>query len=224
MSGVSEGIQVAVIGALGSTIALIVYSLLYMRDRRNQIRQQRFENYHRLVSDLVKGREDQKEPFLDSQIAVVYELRNYREYKEVSIRILEGLRQEWAGNSKHARLIEEISYTIERLQKNRSRQRWTDEMGQLDNREPGTMSGNSSGEPTSQDIIDELHRMQNELREAESRAESRGRIMAWLVVVSVGAGFVCASALAQSLINTLIGIGVFVVGFLGVWRRWPVGW
>ena len=97
MSGISEGIQIAVISALGVTIppliGLIVYSLLYTKARRNQLRQQRFENYHKLVSWLVEGREDQKVIRLDSQIAVAYELRNYREYKEVSIRILKGLRE-----------------------------------------------------------------------------------------------------------------------------------
>jgi hypothetical protein len=117
MAGLSEGIQIAVIGTLGSTIALIVSSLLYVKAHRNQVRQQRFENYHNLVSDLVEGRPDQEAIRLDSQIAVVYELRNYREYREVSIRILKGLRQRWSSNPKYARLIEEIDYTLEKLQK-----------------------------------------------------------------------------------------------------------
>lgn len=124
MSGVSEGIQIAVISALGVTIppliGLIVYSLLYTKARRNQLRQQRFENYHKLVNWLVEGREDQKVIRLDSQIAVAYELRNYREYKEVSIRILKGLRESWAKRSDIpdiGRLIEEIDYTLGDLQK-----------------------------------------------------------------------------------------------------------
>ena len=124
MFGVSEGIQIAVISALGVTIppliGLIVYSLLYTKARRNQLRQQRFENYHKLVSWLVEGREDQKVIRLDSQIAVAYELRNYREYKEVSIRILKGLRESWAKRSDMpdiGRLIEEIDYTLGDLQK-----------------------------------------------------------------------------------------------------------
>ena len=121
MSGLSEGIQIAVIIALSSTIALVVNSFLYVKDRRNQVRQQRFENYHQLVSDLVKGRKDQKGPFIDSQLAVIYELRNYREYREVTIRILEGLRERWSKNTDIdrldiARLIKEIDYTLGDLQ------------------------------------------------------------------------------------------------------------
>ena len=124
MFGVSEGIQIAVISALGVTIppliGLIIYSLLYTKARRDQLRQQRFENYHKLVSWLVEGREDQKGIRLDSQIAVAYELRNYRDYKEVSIRILKGLRESWAKRSDIpdiSRLIEEIDYTLGDLQK-----------------------------------------------------------------------------------------------------------
>jgi hypothetical protein len=124
MFGVSEGIQIAVISALGVTIppliGLIIYGLLYTKARRNQVKQQRFENYHKLVNWLVEGREDQKVIRLDSQIAVAYELRNYREYKEVSIRILKGLRESWAKRSDISdmgRLIEEIDYTLGDLQK-----------------------------------------------------------------------------------------------------------
>jgi hypothetical protein len=124
MSGVSENIQIAVISALAVTIpsliVLIVNSVRYTKARRNRLRQQRFMNYHRLVSWLVEGREDQKVIRLDSQIAVAYELRNYREYKEVSIRILKGLRERWCKKSDMPdidRLIEEIDYTLGDLQK-----------------------------------------------------------------------------------------------------------
>ena len=124
MSGVSENIQIAVISALAviipSLIVLIVSSVKYTKARRNRLRQQRFINYHRLVSWLVEGREEQSIIRLDSQIAVAYELRNYREYKEVTIRILKGLRKYWTKTSDKPdidRLIEEIEYTLADLQK-----------------------------------------------------------------------------------------------------------
>jgi hypothetical protein len=69
--------------------ALAFSGVRYALDRSRQLRQQRFENYHNLLSDLVEGRRGQTVPRLDSQIAVVYEMRNYREDREVSIRILE---------------------------------------------------------------------------------------------------------------------------------------
>ena len=124
MSGVSENIQIAVIVALGSAvpllISLVVYSVLHIISHRGQVRQQRFLNYHKLVNWLVEGREEQEKIRLDSQIAVVYELRNYREYKEVSIRILKGLRKYWTKTPDKPdidRLIEEIDYTLGNLQK-----------------------------------------------------------------------------------------------------------
>ena len=121
MSETSSAIQIAVIVALIGTIlpliALIFSSWRYVLDRRSQLQQKRFENYHSLVSDLVEGRNGQQVPRLDSQIAVVYELRNYREYREVSIRILEGVKTFWSDKPKTARLIEEIDYTLERLRK-----------------------------------------------------------------------------------------------------------
>lgn len=130
MSGVSEGIQIAVVVALFAVITpligLIVSNCQYTKDRRNQVRQQRFVNYHNLVRDLVERREDQEVIRLDSQIAVVYELRNYREYREVSIRILEGLKSYWVDNSDNARLakldrlIKEVDYTLGDLRKNAS--------------------------------------------------------------------------------------------------------
>ena len=119
MSESSSAIQIAVIVALIGTIPPLIFLIFsswrYVLDRRSQLRQQRFENYHSLVSDLVEGKKGQKVPRLDSQIAVVYELRNYREYREVSIRILEGLKSVWSDNPKNARLIAEIDYTLERL-------------------------------------------------------------------------------------------------------------
>ena len=124
MSGVSENIQIALIAALSSAvpllISLVVYSVLHIISYHGQVRQQRFLNYHKLVNWLVEGREDQDVMRLDSQIAVVYELRNYREYKEVSIRILEGLRERWSKRSDVSdidRLIKEIDYTLGDLQK-----------------------------------------------------------------------------------------------------------
>jgi hypothetical protein len=97
--------------------ALAFSGVSYALNRSRQLRQQRFENYHNLLSDLVEGRKGQKVPRLDSQIAVVYELRNYREYREVSIRILEGLKSVWSDNPKNARLTKEIDYTLEKLRK-----------------------------------------------------------------------------------------------------------
>jgi hypothetical protein len=49
---------------------------------------------------------------MDRQIAVVFELRNFKEYFEVTLRMLEGLRETWA-DPRFNRLTEEIGHTID---------------------------------------------------------------------------------------------------------------
>ena len=51
---------------------------------------------------------------LDSQIAIIFELRNFKEYSEVTTRILNSLASEWKNDAK-PRLIEELNLTVEAL-------------------------------------------------------------------------------------------------------------
>jgi fatty acid desaturase len=83
---------------------------------------------------------------------------------------------------------------------------------------------NKIAEPTNQDIMEKLHKIQDELNEAEVRAELRDRVLAWIALMAVGAGFALASIIVHQWWNVLIG-GIFVIiGFLGVLRRWPPRW
>jgi len=97
----------------------------YVNVRRSEQRQTRFENYHNLIGWLVEGRDAAKGPMLHAQIAIVFELRNYREYREVSVRILESLEKRWGqsltriqdAGEKESRqvLLNEISITLSKL-------------------------------------------------------------------------------------------------------------
>ena len=52
---------------------------------------------------------------LDRQIAVIFELRNFKEYFPVTLRILRGLKKSWTGygpKEKRNRLHEELNETI----------------------------------------------------------------------------------------------------------------
>jgi fatty acid desaturase len=95
-----------------------------------------------------------------------------------------------------------------------------DKIEQLGNSEKKPATDNGAEEPTLQAIMEKLHKIQDELKEAELR----DRVAAWLVLVSVGAGFAMASAVAHLWWNVLIGVGFFIIGFLGVWRKWPPRW
>jgi hypothetical protein len=104
--------SIAGIGAfLISMFALAWSAVKYIDVRRSELRQRRFENYHELIRKLVRG-EDNRGPPLDSQIAMVFELRNYPEYSEVTRRILHGLRETWKSER---RIVEEIDITLGRI-------------------------------------------------------------------------------------------------------------
>jgi len=77
---------------------------------REQIRDKRFETYHKLIDWLVGG-----EIKLEHQIAVVYELRNFPSYLDVSKRILKGLQEQWKNKDK--RILSEIELTVSYMEK-----------------------------------------------------------------------------------------------------------
>jgi len=115
------GLILAAVPIILSLIAGAYSAIQYVIIRKAEMYQKRFENYHELINWLVHGRV-QGSIKLDNQIACVYELRNFKTYKEVSIRILEGLKDSWSNppaNTPPAdkRLLKEIEITLEELRK-----------------------------------------------------------------------------------------------------------
>lgn len=106
---------VALVTFLGSLVSLAFTARKYTQTRRVEQEQLRFENYHRLIGELVGGVRENMNMKLDSQIAIVYELRNFFQYTPVTIRILTALYQEWLPVEKNKRLLEEINLTLEFL-------------------------------------------------------------------------------------------------------------
>lgn len=107
------------LGVLIALIPIIWGALQYLSLKRGEIRQREFENFHRLIRQLVE-RDDPNIPLkLDRQTAIVFELRNYKPYFDVSIRILTGLKEDWTEygpNNKRSRLMAEIDATISHMQ------------------------------------------------------------------------------------------------------------
>lgn len=103
--------------ALIATVAPVAWAVVqYILTKRAESKRFRFETYHRLVKELVQV-EEGGPPMLDHQMAVVFELRGFRHYYPVSLRILHGLKAFWSqtpgGTSgANARLIEEIDLAI----------------------------------------------------------------------------------------------------------------
>lgn len=76
------------------------------------IKDQRFRTYHDLLDQLVnEQRYPDRKIKLDRQIAIIFELRNFPEYFEVTKRIFEGLKEDWSEGSPRA--IKEIDLTLQ---------------------------------------------------------------------------------------------------------------
>lgn len=108
-------------GALGLLIVVLPLAWSaweYMRLKRRDLRQERFKTYHELIKLLVERESSDTPKMLDRQIAIVYELKNFKEYFPVSLRILKGLREEWkeyGPKDKRERLLAEIDESISHI-------------------------------------------------------------------------------------------------------------
>lgn len=111
-------------GAIGLFVASLPFlwaAVEYVRKARAERIQTRFENYHRLIAELVDAPEDR--PLrLDRQLAIVFELQNYPEYRQPTIRILEHLRATGEKDvPKFRNLISQIDDTVGVLSKRRQK-------------------------------------------------------------------------------------------------------
>ena len=103
-------------GALGIVFALVPLiwaAVEFIRKTGDDRRHQRFVNYHRLIEALVDP-EPGRAPKANRQLAVVFELQKYREYRQATTRILRGFREiVMSHTSKHEQLICQIDETLE---------------------------------------------------------------------------------------------------------------
>lgn len=121
MSPEQATIITALISLIGAIITLSYQALQYLDRRKQELRDKRFRTYHDLIRDLVQPGE--KGSYLDRQIAIAFELRNFPEYAEVTQRILAGLRETWAQNPAYKRLITELDLSMAHLQKSVTQKR-----------------------------------------------------------------------------------------------------
>ena len=110
---VSSGVTV---GAVGSAIAFVVSVFQFLSMRKRESREREFDKYHALIERLVSPNKS-GEVFLDRQIAVVFELRNFPRYFNCTQRILKGLREQWGAQKSWSRLTEEIGLTLHYIER-----------------------------------------------------------------------------------------------------------
>lgn len=101
-----------------TAISLIIGGFWTLLQFRLQVKEKRFSSYHDLIEKLVNpGKSPDGNLYLDQQIGVIYELRNYPDYFPVSVRMLNGLK----GNGfwqKNTRLISELDLSVEYMTSN----------------------------------------------------------------------------------------------------------
>ena len=109
--------------ALGVVVAaapLLWAVVQFIITKRAENRRVRFETYHSLIKQLVERETPDAPKMLDRQIAVVFELRNFKHYFPVTLRMLKGLREEWddyGPEKKRNRLLEELDLAIAYMEK-----------------------------------------------------------------------------------------------------------
>lgn len=96
------------LGFIATLVAALIPLYQFIWTKKAEERRHNFDNYHKLIQELV----DIATPKLDRQIAIVFELRHFKEYFPVSIRILRGLKEIWGNNKDYARLLQEIDFTL----------------------------------------------------------------------------------------------------------------
>jgi hypothetical protein len=105
---------IELIGLILAYLSLVVPILQYLNSRKQEERDKRFNNFHRLVKELVEGDPVTKIIMLDRQIATIFEFRNYPEYFDIIERLLIGLKETWAGGSQ--RLLIELDLTLKYIE------------------------------------------------------------------------------------------------------------
>jgi len=98
--------------AITITGATLLWQIVqFFVNKNTEAKSRQFEVYHRLIKELV---EPNGTILVDRQCAVVFKLRRFKHYRELSARILGGLREDWKDDPRfHPRLKNEINLTLD---------------------------------------------------------------------------------------------------------------
>ena len=108
-----------IIGSV-SVLVVAIFSFFQYKSKDKKDKEKReFETYHDLIIELVVPQykyKDQMPKVAERLAVIVYELRNYEKYAEISVKVLEQLKSKEQENF----LLDEINNTIKFLNNNRS--------------------------------------------------------------------------------------------------------
>jgi len=105
----------AVLSVVGTAIAFTWSVVQFVLVRKRDEQHREFEIYHRLIKELVAPDSESGATWIDRQATVVFELRRFNRYHELTLRTLLGLREKWIKDAEFIfpRLVEELDLTVE---------------------------------------------------------------------------------------------------------------
>lgn len=104
------------LSAIGAAVAFAFGLYKFQVERQTELFWKEFEVYHKLVKELVEPPEQNAPLYVDRQATIIYEMRSFKRYYPYTLRMLEGLNQEWASASnQHPRILNELRLTIEHI-------------------------------------------------------------------------------------------------------------
>lgn len=108
----------AALGILGAAVAFMWSTYWQVTQRKAEARERDFQAFHRLIKELVAPDPESGVTWIDRQAAVVFELRHFPRYYELTERTLRGLKDKWTADPefKFPRLIEEVDLTLHYIQ------------------------------------------------------------------------------------------------------------
>ena len=104
------------IGITASSITFIWTVYQYIDTKKREQNLKEFENYHKLIRELVQPEAKGEGLYVDRQTSIMYELRHFKRYYPISHRTLIGLREKWEKvPNQFPRLLDELNRTIDFL-------------------------------------------------------------------------------------------------------------
>ena len=93
------GFLIALFGIALPLVTILFSAMRFFHDREDERAREQFRVYHKLIADISRGKDDQGQPHkLVSQLAYIYELRNFPAYADLTANLLQRLAKEWQEN------------------------------------------------------------------------------------------------------------------------------
>jgi len=100
-----------------AVIPILWGSFSYIKIKNKEANYLHFKTYHELIQQLVEPKDTVSGMKVDRQVAVIFELRYFKKYFPVTLRILKGEKESWTKSGANPRLLQELDFTINFLDK-----------------------------------------------------------------------------------------------------------